>query len=36
MKLSIRAKLVLVVTFIIGGSAMALHAIAGELYDKGG
>ena len=34
--MGIRAKLVLVVAFIIGGFAMALHAIAGELYDKGG
>ena len=28
--------MVLAAAFIIGGYAMALHAIAGEMYDKGG
>jgi|PlaIllAssembly_1097288.scaffolds.fasta_scaffold1430968_2 hypothetical protein len=36
MNLGMRAKLVLVVALIMGGYAMAIHTIAGELYDKGG
>ncbi|HIJ08434.1 TPA: hypothetical protein HA274_03720 [Candidatus Bathyarchaeota archaeon] len=36
MKLTFHAKLVLAAAFLVAGYAMALHAIAGELYDKGG
>ncbi len=36
MKLSRSAKIAVAALFLGGGYGVALHAIAGELYDKGG
>ena len=36
LKLSRSAKIAIAALFLGGGYGVALHAIAGELYDKGG